>query len=151
MASPYNIAITNGSGTENILNGDYDVVASITGYDNSTINPSSGTAIVGATFVRTDASGTIYGDPVTSDASGNAVFNNVPFADTQAPTIYFKQTASDANHEFNDEVSSTTMTTSTKTIEILNAPPASRTFSLTDANYSNLPIENGSLTLNTKS
>lgn len=105
----------------------------------------AGTPIVGATFVRTDSSGTEYGSPVTSDASGNAVFNNMPFDQTNAPTIYFKQTASDGDHEFEDDVQSTTMTTSTETLEIENSQGAQRTINLTDANYENLPVD-GSMT-----
>ena len=107
----------------------------------------SGTPIVGATFVRTDASGNEYGSVITTDTNGNAVFNNVPFAETGAPTIYYKQTASDGNHEFDNTVASTTMTTSTDTIEIQNVPGALRTITLTDVNYDNLPIDSGSLTL----
>lgn len=105
----------------------------------------SGTPVVGATFVRTDSTGTEYGTPVTSDAEGNAVFNNVPFDETNAPTIYFKQTASDGEHEFDSSVQSTTMTTSTSTLEIQNTVGALRTINLTDANYENLPID-GSMT-----
>ena len=172
------ITITNGSGTANVINGNYDVDANVNGYDNSSISPaeieiengtntyaftisatgtltlhvtedgtSGGTPIVGATFVRTDSNGTEYGTPITSDSNGNAVFNNVPFDATNSPTIYFKQTASDGDHEFNNEVQSTTMTTSTSTVQIENEPGASRTFTLTDANYENLPIETGTITL----
>lgn len=107
---------------------------------------STGTPIVGATFYRTDSSGTTYGSAITTDASGDAVFNNVPFDSTNAPTIYYKQTASDGNHTFNDAVQSTTMTTDTSTVEIQNTVGASRTINLTDANYANLPLD-GSLTL----
>ena len=173
------ITITNGSGSEQIINGTYQVTAEVNGYDNSSINPSSvvvdagtndyaftiesagtltlhvsddgtssGNPIVGATFVRTDASGNTYGDPITTDTSGNAVFNHVPFADTNAPTIYFKQTASDGDHEFVNTVQNVTMTTSTSTLEIENLPGALRTLTLTDANYTNLPIESATLTLN---
>ena len=105
----------------------------------------SGTPIVGATFVRTDSTGTEYGNPITSDSKGNAVFNNVPFDETSAPTIYFKQTVSDGDHEFSDAVQSTTMTTSTSTLEIQNTLGALRTIRLADANYDNLPIS-GTLT-----
>jgi len=172
------VTITNGVGTSNLINDTYTVTAEVTGYNNSSINPSSvsivegtdtyaftisatgtltlhvsedgtstGTPIVGATFVRTDSSGTTYGTPVISDASGDAVFDNVPFDSTNAPTIYFKQTSSDGNHTFNDAVQSTTMTTSTSTVEIQNTVGALRTINLTDENYDNLPID-GSLTLN---
>ncbi len=106
---------------------------------------SSGTPIVGATFVRTDSSGNEYGSVITTDSSGNAVFNNMPFDATNAPTIYFKQTASDGDHEFSDAVQNTTMTTSTETLEIQNTVGALRTINLTDANYTNLPVD-GSMT-----
>ena len=108
---------------------------------------SSGTPIVGATFIRTDSSGNEYGSAITTDSSGDAVFNNVPFDSTNAPTIYYKQTASDGDHEFSMSVASTTLTTSTSTIEIQNAPGATRTITLTDANYTNLPVEAGEITL----
>lgn len=172
------ITITNGSGTANVINGNYDVDANVNGYNNSSISPaevkiengtntyaftisatgtltlhvtedgtSGGTPIVGATFVRTDSNGTEYGTPITSDSNGNAVFNNVPFDATNAPTIYFKQTTSDGDHEFSSDVQNTTMTTNTSTVQITNTVGASRTFTLTDANYNNLPIETGTLTL----
>ena len=170
------VVITNGTGTTNLINDTYTVTSSVTGYDNTSINPNSitveegtntyaftisatgtltlhvteegtakGTPIVGATFVRTDSTGTEYGTPVISDSTGNAVFDNVPFDATNAPTIYFKQTASDGEHEFDSTVQSTTMTTSTSTLEIQNTVGALRTINLTDANYENLPID-GSMT-----
>ena len=172
------VDITNGTGTVELINDTYTVTAEVTGYDNSTINPSSitvdastntyaftisgagtltlhvtdtgttaGSPIVGATFIRTDSAGTEYGDAITTDASGNAVFNNVPFAETGAPLVYYKQTASDGDHEFDSTVQSTSLTTQTSTVEITNAPGATRTINLTDANYDNLPIESASLTL----
>ena len=173
------ININNGTGSGELINGTYTVTANVTGYDNTSINPSSvnieagtntyaftisatgtltlhvtedgtttGTPIVGATFVRTDASGTEYGTPITSDSNGDAVFNNVPFDATNAPLIYYKQTASDGDHEFDQTVQNTSLTTSTATVEITNQPGATRTINLTDSNYSNLPIESGTLTLN---
>ena len=108
---------------------------------------SGGTPIVGATFIRTDSAGNEYGSAITTDSSGNAIFNNVPFTATGTPTIYYKQTASDGNHEFVNTVQNTTMTTSTSTVEIENPLGQVRTINLTDANYSNLPIESGSITL----
>lgn len=171
------VTITNGTGTSELINGTYSVTANVTGYDNTSISPTSltvvagtnnyafsisatgtltlhvtedgtttGTPIVGATFVRTDSAGTEYGSPITSDSNGDAVFNNMPFDATNAPTIYYKQTASDGNHEFDSTVQSTTMTTSTSTIEITNQPGATRTITLTDSNYADLPLT-GSLTL----
>lgn len=106
----------------------------------------SGNPIVGATFIRTDSTGNEYGSVVTSDASGNAVFNNVPYGESNAPIIYFKQTASDGDHEFSSAVQNTTMTTSTSTVQIENAAGATRTINLTDANYQNLPIDTATLT-----
>ena len=173
------ININNGTGTGELINGTYTVTSTVTGYDNTSINPSSvtveagtntyaftisatgtltlhvtedgtttGTPIVGATFVRTDSTGTEYGTPITSDTNGDAVFNNVPFDATNAPLIYYKQTASDGDHEFDQTVQSTSLTTQTSTVEITNQPGATSTINLTDSNYSNLPIESGTLTLN---
>ena len=107
----------------------------------------SGNPIVGATFYRTDSLGTEYGTIITTDSNGDAVFNNVPFAATDAPVIYYKQTASDGDHEFDSTVQNTTMTTNTSTVQVQNPVGATRTITLTDANYSNLPIDTGSLTL----
>ena len=171
------VTITNGTGTQELINDTYTVTALVTGYDNATIDPStvnivegtntypftisatgtltlhvtdtgliSGTPIVGATFIRTDSAGNEYGAVITSDSNGDAMFNNVPYADSNAPTIYFKQTASDGDHEFNATVQSTTLTTQTNTLEIENPAGALRTINLTDANYTNLPIENATLT-----
>ena len=172
------VNITNGTGTTDLINGTYTVEAAVTGYDNTSINPTSitvdaqtnnyaftvsatgtltlhvtdtgtteGNPIVGATFIRTDATGTEYGSVITTDSTGNAIFNNVPFAATGAPTIYFKQTASDGDHEFSTDVQSTTLTTQTSTVEIINAVGATRTITLTDTNYDNLPIDTATLTL----
>ena len=172
------INITNGTGTSNVTNGNYNVTASVVGYDNTTLDPSnivvdtatneyaftieaegtltlhvsedgtpSGTPVVGATFIRTDSEGNEYGSAIITDESGNAVFNNVPYASENAPTVYFKQTASDGSHDFSNQVQSTTLTTDTETVEITNALSALRTFTLTDANYEGLPIGTGTLTL----
>ncbi|WP_312636549.1 hypothetical protein [Oscillibacter sp.] len=105
-----------------------------------------GTAVVGATFVRCDSGGTAYGDPVVSVAGGNAEFPFVPFAASGAPTIYYRQTLSADDHEFDTTLKSLTMTTSTETVEVANPLAALRTINLTDANYAGLPIETGDLT-----
>ena len=172
------VNITNGTGTSNLINDTYTVTADVTGYDNTSINPSSvsivqgtdlyaftiaatgtltlhvtedgtstGTPVVGATFVRTDSAGTEYGLAVTSDSNGDAVFNNVPYSDTNAPLIYYKQTASDGNHEFDSTVQNTSLTTSTQTNQVQNPIGALRTITLTDTNYANLPIDSASLTV----
>lgn len=178
MSRPYVINITDGTGSERVLNGQYSVTAEVTGYDNASILPATqditagtnsyaftiastgtltlhvtedgtagGTPVVGATFARCDSGGTTYGAAITSDASGNAVFNYVPFAATGAPLIYYKQTGSDGNHEFDPALVNTTMTTSAQTIEVTNSLAALRSIGLTDANYANLPIVSGSITL----
>ena len=170
------ITITNGVGTSSLINDTYTVEANVTGYDNTSINPSSvnvvegtntysltiaangtltlhvtdtgtqqGTPIVGATFIRCDSQGNTYGSVITSDTNGDAIFNNVPYASSNAPVIYYKQTASDGDHEFDNTLQQTTMTTSTSTVEVQNPIGATRTINLYDANYANLPLD-GTLT-----
>ncbi|MDO4962877.1 MAG: hypothetical protein Q4E75_02095 [bacterium] len=108
----------------------------------------TGTPIEGATFYRCDSLGTTYGDAITTNELGNAVFNNVPFAENNAPKIYYKQTASDGSHNFDDTLKNTTLTTQTKTEEIQNSVAVSKTFNLTDANYSGLKVETAEIELN---
>lgn len=108
---------------------------------------STGVPIEGAVFYRTDATGTKYGDPITTNANGVAVFNNVPFASTNAPRIYFIQESSDAQHTFNDEVQYVTMTSSTLRYYIANPDAQTSNITLTDANYDGLPIASGTITL----
>lgn len=140
---PSSLTITDGVNS-------YDITISATGVLTLHVSEdgtSSGTPVVGATFVRTDASGNEYGSAITSDSNGDAVFNNVPYSQTDAPVIYYKQTASDGNHEFDSTVQNTTLTTSASTVEVENLLGATRTINLTDANYQNLPIESATLTL----
>lgn len=107
-----------------------------------------GVPIEGATFQRCDADGNVYGDVITSDVDGNAVFEHMPFsADGTTPTIYYKQLSSDGEHEFNSELQNTTMAEGTVTLEVGNAAAAEKTFKITDANYENLPIVDGNITL----
>lgn len=175
MAKDHLIPITNGVGSKELLSGSYDVSANVSGYDNSSINPkilnvlnnentynltivasgtltihvsddgtSIGVPIIGAKFYRTDN----VGEVVTSDDEGNAVLNNVPFNVTAtSPIVYFIQTASDGEHTFSEEVHSATMNAQTVTIEIKNEDAMIRNFNLTDANYSGMKIEDGSITL----
>lgn len=107
---------------------------------------SEGTILEGATFVRCDSAGTAYGNPVLSDATGNAVFPYVPFAASGAPTIYYRQTASVGDHEYSSALQTATLTSSAGTVEIANPLANVRTIRLTDANYDGLPIETGELT-----
>lgn len=178
MAKQYSIAITNGTGTEEILKDTYSVSALVNGYDNATIEPDSmivadgtttqaftiaadgtltlhvtedgtaeGTPIVGATFIRLDSAGNEYGEEITSDANGDAVFENVPYSATETINIYYKQTASDGEHDFDDTQQTTSLTAQTGTEEIENPGPQTVTITLTDANYENLPIEEGTINL----
>lgn len=173
-----NISITNGVGTSNISNGTYSVTASVGGYDDTSILPSSvtvvegtdsynftigatgtltihvtedgtagGTPVVGAKFKRADSSGNQYGSEVTTNENGDAVLQNVPYADSGAPNVYYIQLSSDGAHEFSDTVASTTLTTETATVQVTNAPSVLRTINLYDANYENLPISSGTITL----
>lgn len=140
--NPNNVTISEGTNT-------YPFTISATGTLTLHVTEegtSEGTPIVGATFIRTDSTGTEYGNPITTDTQGNAVFNNVPFSTTDAPLIYYKQTASDGDHEFVSTVQNTSLTTSTQTNEIQNTVGALRTINLYDANYENLPIDSGTLT-----
>lgn len=107
-----------------------------------------GTPVVGATFYRCDSEGTTYGEAVVSDDSGNATFNHVPFsAEGDAPTIYYKQTASDDLHDFELTLQDTTLSEESATVEIFNPPVSTKTLNLTDANYSGLPIDSAEITL----
>lgn len=140
---PASIVVTNSSGT-------FDFKVSATGtltLHVSVEGTSGGTSIVGATFVRCDSAGNTYGTPIVSDSSGTALFTNVPFSATTPPTIFYKQTDSDGNHNFDGGLKNTSLTTNTGTVEISNPLPGSQTINLTDANYTNLPIEDGTLTL----
>lgn len=175
MARPYTITIVDGSAVEPIMDGSYAVTATSTGYDNLSIQPAtvdvvdgdndypftisaSGeltfhvtedgtTPLAGATFVRCDSDGNEYGDPITSQADGNVVFPNVPFAASGAPIIYYKQTATADDHAHDDTLQQTTMATSSETVQVINTPAAPRTITLTDINYSGLPIEAATITL----
>lgn len=106
-----------------------------------------GTPIEGASFVRCDAEGNTYGEPVTSDGEGNATFNNVPYADNDGSTVYFKQTESDENHDFELEMYNEVLVAESTTVQIFNPPVSSKTIKLTDANYAGLPISAGEITL----
>ncbi|MEA5040283.1 MAG: hypothetical protein VB086_10655 [Clostridiaceae bacterium] len=177
MASPYVITITDGVGTENIVQATYTVTATVTGYNDLSILPATqtitaagtygftiaatgtltlhvtvegtdiGTPIVGATFARCDSGSGAHGSEVTTDGDGNAVFPYVPFDATTPPSVYYRQTASDGDHDFDATLQTTTLTLSGKIIEIANPVPGAKTINLTDVNYTGLPIEDGTLTL----
>lgn len=178
MNSKYDITITNGTGTANVLNGQYAVTATVEGYTSNiepqTVNITSdkdtydftitadgtltlhvtetgeqtGTPIVGAKFYRADSTGATYGEELTTDNNGNVAIPNVPYSTNSAPTVYFIQTASDGNHNFDNTVQSTTLNEQTKTLEIQNPTITAKTFTLTDANYTDLKIASGTISLN---
>ncbi len=104
-----------------------------------------GTPITSGSLVMTDSTGnTEYGQPVTIGATGDAVFNNVPYGSTDTPfQLYFKQLTTDENHNIFDGVISVSMTAQQQTEYIQNTAIAVQTFNLTDSTYG-LPI-NGSL------
>lgn len=110
-------------------------------------DPNTGVQIVGAKFIRTDSTGTIVGNEITTNEDGNAVFNNVPFAETGSTAIYYKQISSDGGHTFDDTVKSITMTEETETVQITNPPAPVRNFTLMDASFPNIPIIDGQILL----
>lgn len=107
----------------------------------------AGIPIVGAKFSRCDADGKVYGNEIVSNEEGNAIFSFVPFAEENAPAVYYKQTASDGNHNFDVELKNIVLTTETHTIEVSNVPATERSFNFTDINYENLPIADGQVIL----
>ena len=110
-------------------------------------DPNTGIQIVGAKFIRTDSTGTIVGNEIITNDDGDAVFNNVPFAETGSTAIYYKQISSDGGHTFDDTVKSITMTEETETVQITNPPAPVRNFTLMDESFPNIPIIDGQILL----
>lgn len=107
-----------------------------------------GTPITSGTVVMTDSTGSEqYGPVVDIDSNGNATFNNVPFGSEQAAyTLYFKQLTSDENHNIYESVFAVGMGGSTQTEYVLNTlKSVLQRFTLTDANYTGLPVYNAVL------
>ena len=107
-----------------------------------------GTTIVSGSVVMTDPTGeTQYGPVIDIDSNGSAVFNNVPYGSEQsAYTLYFKQLTSDENHNVYPDVFAVGMGGSTQTEYILNTlKSVLQNFTLTDANYPDLPVYNAEL------
>ncbi len=100
-----------------------------------------GTPITSGTIVMTDATGTEeYGQPVTIDANGDAVFENVPYGTAAEPfRLYFKQLTTADGYNIFEGVISVSMTAQTQTEYVQNTAAAEQTFTLRDANY-DLPI-----------
>lgn len=107
---------------------------------------SGGTPITSGSVVMTDSTGTTeYGSPITISATGEAVFGNVPYNATSPYVLYFVQKESDASHNVYSGVISVSMTSATQTEYVINSPIAQQTFTLTDANYSGLPVAEATL------
>ena len=172
----YNVQITNGSGSESMKSGNYTVTVNATGYESTTLSPTSftatestgtgnftvsangvltlvfnetgaqgGTAVTSGSVVMTDSTGqTEYGSEITIDASGQAVFNNVPY-DANGYNLYFVQKSTDADHNVYSGVISVSMTSASQTEYVINSPIALQSFTLTDANYSGLPVASATL------
>lgn len=106
-----------------------------------------GTPITGGSVVMTDSTGTTeYGSPVTISATGEAVFNNVPFNLDNPYQLHFKQLSSDENHIAYPDVFTVGMGTETQTEYVINQPIyAEQSFALTDANYAGLPVADATL------
>ena len=104
-----------------------------------------GTPITSGSVVMTDPTGvTQYGSPVTVSATGEAVFNNVPYNADTPYTLYFVQTASDDAHNSYSGVITVNMKSAAQTEYIENPPIAAQNFTLSDANYG-FPIAAGTL------
>ena len=166
----HTVQITNGKGSIELVTGTYNASAVIGGYDATTLNPknvtivdgtdtyaftisakgtltlhvtdtgdpNTGVQIVGAKFIRTNSTGTIV---------GNEIITNVPFAESGSNAIYYKQISSDGGHTFDDTVKSIIMTQEKETVEIKNPEAPVRNFTLMDASFLNIPIEDGQIIL----
>lgn len=144
------VGIIDGVGTRNLADGDYYISTSVVGYNNSSISPNrilvtadedtfdfviSATGkltlhvvdsdtdlpIVGAKFYRCSSIGVTYGDTIITDAFGNATFNNVPFAENNPPSIYFRQIESDDKHTFDDGINNIKLVQDMKIINVYNS------------------------------
>ena len=104
-----------------------------------------GTPITSGSVVMTDSSGqTQYGSPVSINENGIAIFNNVPYNLDNPYQLYFKQLASDDNHNPYPDVLTVGMGSDAQTEYIINSPIAEQSFTLTDANYG-FPIAQATL------
>lgn len=107
----------------------------------------SGIQVVGAKFIITDETGTTQGKEATTNQDGNALFENVPYYETNSPVIYYKQISSDGAHTFDDSVKSVIMNEQNITVEIENPNAPERNIILTDASYPSIVIKDAQITL----
>lgn len=107
-----------------------------------------GNPITSGTVVMTDATGEIqYGPIMDINSEGTATFNNVPYGSEQsAYTLYFKQLTSDENHNIYENVFAVGMGAQTQQEYLINTlKSVLQNFTLTDANYTNMPVYNAVL------
>lgn len=107
-----------------------------------------GTPITAGTVVMTDQTGeTQYGSVVNIGADGVATFENVPYGSAETGyTLYFKQLTSDEDHNIYPNVFAVGMGAQTQSEYIINTPKeVEQNFTLTDANYTGMPIPNANL------
>ena len=142
--NPKNVTIIEGTNTYAFT---ISAKGTLTLHVTDTGDPNTGTQIVGARFVRTDSTGNIQAGETVTNQDGNAVFENVPYATSGSNAIFYKQISSDSGHTFDDGIKSVTMTSSTETIEITNSPAPLRSFTLTDASFPNILIQDGQIIL----
>ncbi len=170
----YNVTITNGTGSQAMQKGTYDVTATAVGYDVTTLDPKTFTATEaeGTQNFTLTANGTLTfnvnetgaegGTPITSgtivmtDETGNIEYGQPVNIGTDGNaifnnvpygeniTLYFKQLTTDENHNIYEGVVTVNMTEQTQTAYIQNTAIALQTFNLNDATYG-LPID-GTLT-----
>lgn len=107
----------------------------------------SGIQVVGAKFIITDETGTTQGKEAITNQDGNALFENVPYYETDSPVIYYKQISSDGAHTFDDNVKSVIMNEQNITVEIENPTAPERNITLTDASYPSIVIKDAQITL----
>ena len=108
---------------------------------------SGGTAVTSGSVVMTDSTGqTEYGSQVNINGSGEAVFNNVPYNDGTPYVLYFVQKTTDDGHNIFSGVITVNMSGSTQTQYVENLPIAEQSFTLTDANYTGLPVSAAAMT-----
>lgn len=115
--------------------------------------------IAGVQFIRVyndyDTTSTTYGTATTAtSAAGATTFTNVPYAATGAPNIYFTLVATpgyilDPTTYPNGFVTTTVLAEDDNThiTTVSLKAIVDQNFTITDANYANLPIETGTISL----
>ncbi len=141
--SPTTFSATTSAGTETFT---LSASGTLTFNVNET-GAQGGTPVISGSLIMTDQTGTEeYGTAVTISSNGDAVFDNVPYGDVATPyTLYFKQLSTDETHNPYVGVISVSMTSQTQTEYVQNTAIATQSFTLTDANYSGLPISDATL------